>query len=98
MLIENPWAFVTQFQKGRRPLPDLADIERLKARTENAYCTSTTATTTATRSGVVDKTMNEVVKSRRLVRKTPGHIRLRIPVDTPEPTGLVELFDGAVLL
>ena len=43
----------------------------------------------------IDKTINEIVRTRRALRKRPGQIQLRAPIDGDVKDVKVALFDGA---
>lgn len=97
LLVGNCHALVTPYARGRSPRPFPSDVARIKSRTTNAYCTAMPSRPPA-RDKLVDKTMREVTLHRRALRRTPGHIRLRIPIDEPQINIGVELFNGALRL
>lgn len=101
MLVINPHAVLTAFSRGH-PLPTAADIERLKGRTPNAYCT--TRATRADggwapprRDAAVERTLKEVIRTRKALTGPMGHIRLRARHFTPDSIQ-VDLFNGAYRL
>lgn len=98
MLIEQPYALVTPFARLHAPLPTPDDIDRMHLYTSRVYCTTRSATMSPPRRDpAVDKTMREMSISRKAVRKYPGHIRARFPLNGVFPDGFsLCLFDGAV--
>jgi hypothetical protein len=96
LLLQNPYAFLTPFAKGSKPLPAPGDIARINDYTALGYITAWPPTKKArSLNKTVDRTMNEVTLSRRALRKTPGHIRLRAPLDGVFQDIKVDLFRGA---
>lgn len=98
LLTETPLAVLTPYARGRKPLPAPEDVERIRSRAGQAYCTAYPPTMRPPRRRGVDRTMNEVARTRRAMRKRAGHIRLRMPILADSRDVAVELFDGAVQL
>jgi hypothetical protein len=99
LLIEDPRAVLTPYARGRTPLPSESDVSRINARTAYAYCTAWPPTKSPpTREPAVDRTLREVVLSRRAIRKCPGQIRIRAPIIGRPDDMLIELFSGAARL
>jgi hypothetical protein len=95
LLQPSPYAMVTPYVRGRKPLPSVADVSRLTLQTSNAFCTAWPPTVKPkTENKAAAKTMDEVAKNRRAIRQVPGHIRLRVPICADSPAA-IELFDGA---
>jgi hypothetical protein len=97
LLVDDCHALVTPYARGSSPRPSLTDVARIKSKTTNAYCTAMSSQPPV-RDKLVDKTMREVTLHRRALRRSPGHIRLRIPIDEPQIDIGVELFNGAIRL
>ena len=95
LLVSNPHAILTPYIRGAKPLPSDEDISRLQSKTDSLYSTLVPfSKTPPTRDKAADKTMKEVLRSRRAMR-TPGQIRLRAPINGRADDILVELFNGA---
>lgn len=99
LLIENPLAVVAPYGAGRNPRPSEEDVQRIKTRTERLYCTVWPPSNSApTYRGAVGRILKGATKSRRAIRRTPGHIRLRVKVGQSIDDAEIELFDGAKAL
>lgn len=94
MLIDKPIAIVTPFN-GRKGLPSHSDLQRLKARAGDLYCTSGHAGKPPTRGPLVDKTIRRVIAKRRVVEGGPGHIRIRWSLSDIAAVPRVDLYNGA---
>ena len=95
LLVEKPIAILTPFAGGRKPLPSQSDIDRIKSKADCLLTTIGRCTKRPTRRRGVDKTMNEVARTRWAVSKCPGHIRLRVPAQGMLEDMRVEVFSGA---
>jgi hypothetical protein len=94
--LDNPVALLTQYASGVKPLPSEADISRIKTHTSKIYCTgSPSGTAPIRRDPAVDKTLREIVRTRRKIIGPMGHIRVRIPINGNVESLTVELFNGA---
>ena len=99
LLVENPYALLTPYAGGRKSLPSAEDVKRIKKQTDNLYCTVWPPSIhPPRRDKSVERTMDEVAKTRRAIRKCPGHIRLRIPIGGKPSDINIDLFDGATRL
>jgi len=99
MLESDLLAVLTPFVLGNVTLPTKSDIERICNRTRNAYSTAfAVRKRTKKRSGIVEKTIRETVKSIREVNVSTGHIRLRTKGFHPPITWKVSLFGDAIPL
>lgn len=98
-LIAQPFALLTPYGKGRKPLPSGEDIARMKGRTERLYCTAWPPTCRPPRrESAVMRTMKETVRNHWAVPATMGHIRLRISINEESGPVDVVLNEGAVRL
>lgn len=96
MVATNPIALLTPFASGVKPLPTETDIARISTHTPQIYCTgSPSGWRSPRRDSAVDKTIKEVVRTRRLVYGPMGHIRVRIPIKKGLDEPNIELFNGA---
>ena len=92
LIVENAHVLLTPYANSG--LPKESDIRRIKGMTEHVYCTVYPPTIPPPRR-IVDRTMNEVARSRRAVSRRPGHIRLRTPFNGDQRNIRVDLFDGS---
>lgn len=96
MLEKEPIAVLTPFIKGKVNLPTRQDIKRIYARTENAYTTSIPEyKIKSKRPKIVEKQIQEIVRSIYKVPYSTGQIRLRIKKKSHWTT---ELFGNAAPL
>lgn len=99
LLIDDPYAVLTPYARGVKPLPSEADIARLKGKTSHLFCTAWPPTKSPdTRISAVERTMREVTLSRRAIRKRPGLVRIRFPIGGGPNSIKCETFDGALHL
>ncbi len=77
MLQLKPVAVLTPFVQGKVALPTRADVGRICSRTADAYSTSLRARKSKRRSGIVEKTIRETVRSIREAQGPTGQVRLR---------------------
>ncbi|MBI1894644.1 MAG: MBL fold metallo-hydrolase [Candidatus Rokubacteria bacterium] len=95
MLVPNPCAVLTPFIKGPSPLPRPTDISRLKARTNELYCTAAPkGWAPPRRDPAVERTLRETVRARRAISGPMGHVRIRAQHSAPNSLQ-VDLFNGA---
>lgn len=98
LLHPDPWAAVTPYAKGRKPLPSEPDVERLKQRTSRLYCTAYPPTRRPVKENkTVTRALNELTRQRRSVSRSVGHVRLRASLEKRAPVQ-VELRNGALKL
>lgn len=99
-LVTDPWAFVTPYSRGNSAPPTSADISRIKGLTGRAFLAIDPSKDRPQkrRGGGVENTLRQVAKTRRAMARTPGHIRLRIPIHGSSADGSVELSDGAIAI
>ncbi len=95
MLVPKPIAVVTPFNGGRKRLPQPSDLTRLGHRTDSLYCTSAGGGKALARDAVVEKTMRQQVKDRRVIEGKAGHVRVRWSLGAEEVKPIVETFNGA---
>lgn len=98
LLDAQPMAIVTPWALGGRSLPKASDMERVLTHSANLYATAA-GTRRAPRHSkpAVERTMNEVARSRFEVPLRPGHVRIRIgagDLDTPR----IDLLDSALMV
>ncbi len=97
LLCNSPVALVTPYARGTKSLPSEEDVNRLKSRTNNLYCTVWPSTQSPSKKHpTVERTLKEIATYRRKIRKVPGHIRLRMSMKKTSSTPTVELGNGAL--
>jgi hypothetical protein len=98
LLFPDPYALLTPYGRGKKPLPSPDDVNRMAARTPNLFSTVWPPTVKPSFDDkAVKRTVDEVLGNPRTTRTRPGHLRLRVPFDAAvDPT--LALFDGAVRL
>ncbi|MFO1349356.1 MAG: hypothetical protein U1F68_01190 [Gammaproteobacteria bacterium] len=89
----SPIAILTTYNPSSLPRP--SDVIRIRTKTDKIYCTTTPNRQPPRRERAVERTIKEVVKSRKILSRGTGQIQLRIP-SSGEPT--VSLFGHAVKL
>jgi len=78
LLVETPYALITPYGRGSKPLPSAEDVERVKRRTDHAYCTQwPISSKRVRRDTAVEKGIRETALNWRTSQRTPGQIRLR---------------------
>jgi len=94
MLIKEPIAVLTPFEKGDTVLPTTRDVERLCMLSKNLYSTAhfSSSTRTIKRERTVEKTIRETVKNIRQINTSIGHVRYRL---LPPDNWKIELFGDA---
>ena len=96
MLNTEPYAVLTPFALGSVSLPTRQDVDRICARTAQAYITAIPRHRRRRgRSNTVEKTMRETVSFIREMIPATGHIRLRADLTTRPLSWRVELFGDA---
>ncbi len=92
-----PYAVLTPY--ATTPLPRPRDLERLKGRTPNLYCTARPRRRhPPKRQRAVDRMADEVARARRAVEGKVGQVRLRRKLTDPTTPFSVELLAGALLI
>jgi len=100
LLERQAYAVLAPYAAGATPLPSPGDVKRIKGFTDNLYCTAWPPTKSPPRRDpAVERTMKEMVRTHRGIRKQPGHIRVRFPLPGSFPSGtIVNLFGDAAKL
>ncbi len=94
MVLASPKGVVTPYTRLKEPLPRDADINRIKSRTDQLFCTTWPPSTRPPRRQGVDGLVAGATKTRRALNRTPGFVRFRCAfTDSAPPT--VELFGSA---
>jgi beta-lactamase superfamily II metal-dependent hydrolase len=98
LLAPAPFALLTPYGRGKKPLPSPEDVKRITAQTTNLFSTVWPPTVSPKFDDkAVKRTVDEVLRDARTTRGRPGHLRLRVPIKTAAAAAL-ERFDGAVKL
>lgn len=99
MLVNEPYAVLTPFNKLSSPLPQKEDVDRICNETKNAFSTSNLKSKKSPkRSNTVEKTIKEVVHYIRPINSSIGHVRIRTKLNIQPISWNVELFGDAVPL
>jgi len=99
LLIPTPFAILTPFSRGRKPLPSKEDVKRIRERTTKAYSSARLTSTASTkRNNSVEKTIRRYGWGIRKAYPKQGHVRLRRCLKNSEPDWSVELFGNATHL
>jgi hypothetical protein len=91
----KPIAVLTPYARGSKPLPSVEDVQRIKARCHEVYCTAWPPTIKPPRRQNADLTIRRVALNHRATRREPGHIRLRVSLNATSDNIEVEIFKGA---
>lgn len=96
ILHPNPWAVVTPYRGGKKPLPSSTDVKRI-ANLTNQACTTAPARQQKIRwsDRVVREFVKEVAREIHSVYSGWGHVRFRQKIADPIPNWQVELFGDA---
>jgi beta-lactamase superfamily II metal-dependent hydrolase len=84
IIADDPVAALTSYSAGARPRPSPEDLERLRERTARVYVTSLPRAH-ARRDRSVEKAIAGVVRRRRIIGRSCGHIRIRWPAGVAQP-------------
>lgn len=94
LLSVNPVALVTPYTPSSLPRPK--DIRRICQLTQRAYATNQRIRRPPRRE--VDKDIDAMAKTRRVLLGEPGHVRVRWPGNSANAEPTIEMFNGAVPL
>ncbi len=99
MLLKQPYAILTPYNRGRKKLPTPSDVTRIESFTSNGYSTSKITFTKSNirRPPSVERTIKETVGKIRRIQPQTGMVRLRSSQGASEPW-FVELLDPACKL
>jgi hypothetical protein len=99
LLLPSPFALLTPYNRGSRPLPSADAIEGILQRTPHAYTTARATSTAPRRRAVeVERTLRENGWKIRAVEPKAGHVRLRRRFGDPTGEWGIELYGNAVHL
>ena len=99
VLLNEPFAILTPYSPGRKPLPSDADITRISRLTPNVYVTSPTKRQRIRwRQRIVKEYVEQVTRSIRSIHHGWGQVRLRKRIDETSSSWQVELFGDAYVL
>jgi len=97
MVDDAPIAVLTP--KRASGLPKQSDVQRILAQAQAAYSVAPVqGDRPPRRSKTVERTIREVVRSRRTLESGTGHVRIRADLRDPTPSYVVRCFDGAFKL
>ncbi len=96
VLLNEPFAILTPYSPGKKPLPSHADVKRISRLTPYAYATSPTKRQKVKwRQRIVKDYVDQVTRSIRSIHHGWGHVRLRKRIDETSSSWQVELFGDA---
>ena len=96
VLIQNPFAILTPYNRGAKRLPSPDDIARITSLTPHAFLTTRpTARQTKWHKKIVRDTIRQSTRMMRNAHQGWGHIRLRKSIGSPNKAWKVELFGDA---
>ncbi len=96
VLIEQPWAILTSYNRGGQFLPNSSDISRMIGLTSRGYITAPPRSRRPKfRQRVVDDFLAELTKDVHEVNPGWGHVRLRCAIPAPPDSWSIELFGTA---
>jgi len=100
MLVNEPFAVLTPFVRGKLGLPTRPDVRRILENTPNGYATAPLLTSLGRkRDRTVEKTIRETVRMIRVIAGPTGHVRLRKSLQQGgNNSWSVEMFNGALNL
>ena len=99
LLMPAPFAILTPFSRGRKPLPSREDVKRIRERTTKAYSSARlTSTAPAKRNNSVEKTIRRYGWGIRKAYPKQGHVRLRRCLGNSKTDWSVDLFGNATHL
>jgi beta-lactamase superfamily II metal-dependent hydrolase len=97
-LISNPYAIVTPYLKLRDALPKNTDVDRLKSRSQNVFCTTWPPSRQPPRRRGADALMNSATAARRAMNTNLGFVRLRADLSANPTNPSVRVFGSATKL
>jgi hypothetical protein len=95
MLAQKPIAVVTPFSELSDPRPRHEDVQRIRGRTDELYCTTWPLSKKPPKRKGVDGIVRGATRSRRAVNQSGGYVRLRLDLGDPSVAPDVELFGSA---
>ncbi len=98
VLCQEPYAILTPFNCGRKPLPSKDDVKRIVNLTPRAYATTKRRRRQKIKDRTVRRTLAETTRNVYAKSSGLGQIRLRCKLNDPETSWNVELFGNACAL
>ncbi|VAW30992.1 hypothetical protein MNBD_CHLOROFLEXI01-5067 [hydrothermal vent metagenome] len=95
VLCKNPYAILTPFNRGRKPLPSKEDVNRIVNLTPHAYSTTKRRRRQKIKNPTVRRTITETTRKVYAKSSGSGQIRLRCKFHDPNTNWSVELFGDA---
>jgi beta-lactamase superfamily II metal-dependent hydrolase len=77
LIAPSPLAMLTSYSRGTKPLPSSDDLLRIQQRANKLYYTALPARASGKRDRAVEKTIAGVARSRRVLARAGGHVRVR---------------------
>lgn len=95
VLCQEPYAILTPFSRGRKPLPSKDDVKRLISLTPHAYATTKRRRKQKIKNRTVRRALAETTRNVYTKNSRLGQIRLRCKLNDPKTSWNVELFGNA---
>jgi hypothetical protein len=94
-LCESPYALLTPYNRGKKPLPSLADRQRISRLTPRAYITATRKKRAKLKNRTTRRTLQETTRNVYFKEQQSSHIRLRCKLSELSTEWQVHLFGEA---
>lgn len=98
MISSNSTSVVTPYSRLASPLPRDDDVKRLKNRNTILYATTWPPSAKPPRRRGVDGFVESATRVRHALNRSPGFVRIRFSLSSPQEPHAVETFDSAVEL
>ena len=100
LLLKTPFAILTPFNRGRKPLPTKEDVKRILKRTHFAYSSArlSSAGGISVREAFVERIINETGSKIYTASTKQGHVRLRRPIGKTKSEWSIKLYGDSVHL
>lgn len=97
LLCRTPYAILTPYNCGQKPLPFVTDIRRIVGLTPHSYISARIWQKAKQHQSVVRKEVQAITKN-AVSKSSAGHIRLRCKLGDPDTSWRAELFGSACSL
>jgi beta-lactamase superfamily II metal-dependent hydrolase len=98
MVLPKPTSIVTPYSRLANPLPREEDIQRIKSRNGDLFCTTWPPSTKAPRRRGIDGLVASATRTRKSLNRRSGIVRLRYSFANPNDSPRVETFGSATEL
>ena len=95
----RPIGLLSPFASGKRPLPSNRDLDLIRTHTPHIYITGNPNRGHPLQlDAAVSKTIREMVRFRRVIQGSMGHVRVRYLLGRENTEPVIDLFNGAMHL